>query len=330
MKNNYWLQRNVLVTGATGLLGPYLIKDLIDDGAEVTALVRDDIPGSNLFSFGLDKRISIVRGNLEDYELVLRAINEYEIDSIFHLGAQTIVGTSNRSPLSTFEANIKGTWNICEAARNASLVESVVVASSDKAYGSQKVLPYDETMPLKGEHPYDVSKSCADLISQSYSKTYGLPVCITRCGNFFGGGDLNFSRIIPHTLRSIIFNKNPVIRSDGKLVREYFYIKDAAIAYRILAENIKRKNLSGHAFNFGNEKPLSVIKIVDKMIGLFAKKILVPQIKNETVNEIRKQYLSCGKAKKLLKWSHQYTLEDGLAETYDWYLNYFRDRDFNV
>lgn len=325
-EKKFWRQRNVLVTGVTGLLGPWLAKDLAKKGANVISIVRDIVPCSNFYSLGLDKSVTAVQGCLENYEVVERTFNEYEINTCFHLGAQTIVGTANRSPLSTFNANIKGTWNVLEAARNSRLVERVVVASSDKAYGTCEKLPYDEGACLRGEHPYDVSKSCADLIAQSYFKTYGLPVGITRCGNFYGGGDLNFNRIIPGTIRSIIHGENPVIRSDGKLVREYFYILDAVFAYTTLAENLHRSNVKGEAFNFGNETPVRVIDLVGRMLKLFKRQDLKPVILNQASNEIREQYLSCKKARKVLGWKHKYSLEEGLEVTYQWYADYFKGR----
>jgi len=326
----FWQHKNVLVTGITGFLGPWLAKDLLGRGANVVGLIRDNVADSNFFRMGLDENITSIRGSLEDYNLMLRVLNEYEIDTCFHLGAQTIVGTANYSPLSTFNSNIKGTWNVLEAARNSKLIERIVVASSDKAYGSQEKLPYDESMTLKGEHPYDVSKTCSDLLAQSYFKTYGLPVGITRCGNFFGGGDLNFNRIIPQTLRSIIFHEPPIIRSDGTLVREYLYILDAVEAYVTLAENLHRKEVRGEPFNFGTGKPVSVIDLVNTMLTLFDKADLKPKILNEANNEIKEQYLSCEKARKVLKWKHKYSLEDGLKETYAWYIDYFHGRGLNV
>lgn len=266
-------------------------------------------------------RITVVHGDVENLELVERAINEYEIDTVFHLAAQTIVGTANRSPISTFETNIKGTWNVLEACRRISTVKAVIVASSDKAYGDQKVLPYDETTPLQGTHPYDVSKSCADLISYSYYKTYGLPVCITRCGNFYGGGDLNFNRLIPGTIRAILKNEKPTIRSDGTLIRDYVYVKDGADAYILLAEKMRELKIAGESFNFSNEDKHTVKDIVDKISKIMGSK-LEPVILNEAKNEILHQYLSAKKARKTLDWKPKYTVEEGLKETIEWYKNF--------
>lgn len=283
--------------------------------------MRDKVQQSNLNEI-IDK-VSIVHGDVEDLNLIERALNEYEIDTVFHLAAQTIVGTGNRSPISTFETNIKGTWNILEASRRISTVKAIIIASSDKAYGDQKILPYDENTSLKGTHPYDVSKSCADLIAYTYYKTYGLPVCVTRCGNFYGGGDLNYNRIIPGTIRSILNNDAPIIRSDGTLIRDYIYIKDGVDAYILLAEKMKELNLYGEAFNFSTEEKYTVKEITEKIITIM-KSDLKPKILNEVKNEIQDQYLSAKKAKTILGWTSKYTLDDGLKETIDWYKKYNR------
>lgn len=317
-----WQQRNVFVTGATGLLGSWLVERLLAEGANVTCLVRDWVPRSRLVSEGLLDRTNAVRGELEDDALLVRALNEYEIDSVFHLGAQTIVGTSARSPLSTFEANIRGTWNLLEACRaNARLIRRIVVASSDKAYGAHDHLPYTEDMPLQGRFPYDVSKSCSDLIALSYYHTYGLPIAITRCGNLFGGGDLNFNRLIPGTIRSVLQGEPPVIRSDGQFVRDYFYVRDAVEAYLCLAERLPDDSCVGQAFNFATEKPLSVLEVVQSILRLLDRKELQPRILNEASHEIRAQYLDCSKAQRVLGWQPSYGIEDALRETIEWYRN---------
>jgi CDP-glucose 4,6-dehydratase len=297
----------------------------VDSGRDVICLIRDTIPKSQLYLSGYhDKVRAVVRGSLEDYFCLERTLNEYEVDTIFHLGAQTIVGPANRSPLSTFESNIKGTWNVLEAARNSKLIERVIVASSDKAYGEQQELPYTEDMPLIGRHPYDVSKSCADLIAQSYYHTYGLPVAIARCGNFYGGGDLNFNRIVPGTIRSALMNERPIIRSDGKYVRDYIYVEDAADAFLVLAEYLDNPKVKGEAFNFSSERPVTVLELVAKILELMGREHLEPVILNEAVNEIERQYLSAEKARKVLKWRPKYTLEKGLNKTISWYSEFFK------
>ena len=318
--SSFWKERSVFVTGGTGLLGSWLIHELLRKGASVTCLIRDWVPRSGLVSSGLMSMIQAVRGELEDYSLLLRAINEYEIDTVFHLGAQTIVGTATRSALSTFESNVRGTWNLLEAAKTCSqTVQRVIVASSDKAYGSHTQLPYTEETPLQGRFPYDVSKSCADLISLSYFHTYGTPVAVTRCGNLFGGGDLNFNRLIPGTIRSALREQSPIIRSDGTFIREYFYVKDAVKAYLMLAEKLPDERYLGQAFNFGNETPLSVSDVVSNILEVMDKTNLVPTVLNGATNEIRAQHLDCAKASKLLGWRPKYTLEEGLLETASWY-----------
>ena len=306
----YWKERNVIVTGATGLVGSWLLPKLIECGANVTILMRDQI--SNPIG------VNIVRGSIEDYFLIERALNEYGIDTVFHLGAQTIVGTANRSPLSTFKSNIEGTWNVLEACRKINTVTTVVVASSDKAYGNGETLPYTEDMRLEGHHPYDVSKSCADLICQSYFDTYNLPVIITRCGNIYGGGDLNWSRIIPGTIKSVTMNKVPVIRSDGKFIRDYIYVEDIVSAYMILAES----KLYGEAFNFSNNDPKTVSEVVSTILKKMNNN-MKPIVLGHVRNEIRNQYLSSKKAYAWLNWKSQYSFEDGIEKTIKWYENYF-------
>ncbi|MBO9998482.1 MAG: GDP-mannose 4,6-dehydratase [Cyanobacteria bacterium SID2] len=324
--NQFWQDRSVLVTGCTGLLGSWMTQELISRGANVVGLVRDWVPQSRLFSEGLSQKITTVYGCIEDLAVLERAINEHEIDTVFHLAAQTIVGVANREPLGTFEANIKGTWNVLEACRRVGGVSRIVIASSDKAYGDQEILPYDETTPLQGEHPYDVSKSCADLISRTYYVSYGLPVCITRCGNFYGGGDLNFNRIVPDTIRSTLRDKPLQIRSDGTFIRDYFYVKDGVLAYLHLAEQMDREEIWGEAFNFSNELQIPVIDLVRKILKLMGKPHLEPIVLNQAKNEIKHQYLSAEKARKLLDWSPQYTIDEALLETIEWYTHFLEEK----
>ena len=320
--NNFWINRPVFVTGATGLVGGWLVQQLVNSGAHVICLVRDSIPRAELFRSGMDSHITIVKGDLLDRECLERVLSEYEVDTVIHLAAQAIVGSANRSPIGTFEANIRGTWNLLEACRLINTVKQVVVASSDKAYGDHEVLPYEEHLALQGRHPYDVSKSCADLIAHTYAHTYGLPVVITRCGNFFGGGDLNWNRIVPGTIRSIFRGERPVIRSDGEYIRDYLYVEDGAAAYMLLAEKLAvNRDLIGQAFNFSNEAQISVLDIVSR-IQLLMNSQSGPDIRNEVNNEIRKQYLNAGKAKNILGWMPMYNLDDGLRKTIDWYEKY--------
>lgn len=304
-------------------MGSYLVKELVDQGANVTGLIRDAVPKSNLYQGEYVQKINIVQGALEDLSVIERALGEYEIDTVFHLAAQAIVGVANRNPISTFEANILGTWNILETCRKHPLIKRVIVASSDKAYGDQENLPYDENMPLQGNHPYDVSKSCADLISHTYFHTYGLPVCITRCGNLYGGGDLNFNRIIPQTIQLVLNGEAPEIRSDGTFVRDYFYIEDAVQAYLLLAEKMEENNLAGEAFNFSNEIQLTVLELVEKILKAMNSN-LKPNVLNQGSNEIKHQYLSAEKARKLLNWTPAYTIDEGLEKTIKWYTEFFK------
>lgn len=324
MVMTFWQGRSVLVTGCTGLLGSWMTQELLSRGARVVGLVRDWVPHSRLFTESLFNQIVTVRGRVEDIAILERIISEYEIDTVFHLAAQTIVGVANREPLATFEANIKGTWNILEACRRVGNVSRILIASSDKAYGDQDDLPYDETTSLQGQHPYDVSKSCADLISGTYYTSYGLPVCITRCGNFYGGGDLNFNRIVPGTIRSILHNERPIIRSDGTFIRDYFYVKDGVLAYLHLAEQMDRAEILGEAFNFSNELQITVIELVEKILQTMGREDLEPVILDRANNEIKHQYLSAQKARELLHWQPQYSLDEALVETVDWYREFLQ------
>ena len=317
--NHFWRHRSVFVTGASGFLGQWLVRELNQRGARVTALVRDiSRLGHPPLVEGSEPEHTVF-GRLEDYEVLLRSVNEYEVDSVFHLGAQPIVGIANMNPMSTFEANVRGTWNLLEACRLVSGVKRVVIASSDKAYGEQPVLPYHEGMPLQGKHPYDVSKSCTDLIAQTYHHTYGTPVCVTRCGNFFGGGDLNYSRIVPGTIRLVHEGKAPLIRSDGTMVRDYVYVRDVAHFYLHLAEAMESKTIHGEAFNYSTESQLSVLDITRSILSLMGRDDLQPVVLNEARGEIPHQYLSSAKAREILKWTPRWTIEQGLVETIAWY-----------
>ncbi len=322
---SFWAGRNVFVTGVTGLLGGWLAEDLLSQGANVTCLVRDWVPRARAVESGLLARVNCVRGSLEEYEVLLRAINEYEIDSVFHLGAQTIVGTASRSPRSTFEGNVRGTWNLLDACRECpKLIERIIVASSDKAYGVHEVLPYTEEAPLQGRFPYDASKSAADLISLSYYHSYGMPVAITRCGNLYGGGDLNFNRIVPGTIRSALRGESPLIRSDGSFVRDYFYVKDAVEAYLLLAEHLPSDEFDGEAFNFGTETPSRVLDLVDEIIELAGLDTPRPTVLNEASNEIPEQFLDCAKARRMLDWKPSHSQKEGLLAAIAWYTDHLK------
>ncbi len=319
----FWRDRPTFVTGGTGLVGSWLVQRLVEAGADVVCLVRDWVPQSELVRTGLIEHVKVVRGDVRDRGLLERALGEFEIDTVLHLAAQTIVTIANRNPISTFETNIAGTWNLLEACRRSPKVKQIIMASSDKAYGDQVVLPYSEDTPLQGQHPYDVSKSAADLIASAYAKSYELPVAITRCGNFYGGGDLNWNRIIPGTIRSILRGQVPSIRSDGKYIRDYFYVEDGAAAYMLLAEQLAaRPELKGQAFNFSNEIQITVREIVEKVIQLM-ESTHRPETLNETSNEILHQYLSAEKARRVLKWVPLFNLDQGLALTIDWYKKFF-------
>lgn len=325
-KSSHWHDRPVLVTGATGLLGGWLVRRLVEQGADVVALVRDWVPKSTLLSADLLEHVTLVRGDVREQDVLERAMGEYEIDTVFHLAAQTIVGTANRNPVSTLDTNIRGTWALLEAARRSPMVKAVITASSDKAYGDHVTLPYDETAALQGAHPYDASKSCADLISHMYAVTFGVPVAITRCGNFYGGGDLNWNRLVPGTIRSALRGKRPIIRSDGTLIRDYFYVEDGAAAYMQLAEALHgRPALAGEAFNFSNELQVDVLSLTKKILA-HVQSDLEPDVRADAKHEIQHQWLTAAKARRELQWTPQFTLEEGLERTVAWYRE-FLSRD---
>lgn len=321
--NNFWQDRPTFVTGATGLVGGWLVRRLIDAGADVICLVRDWVPQSELARTSSIEQVKIVRGDVRDQSTLERALGEYEINTVIHLAAQTIVTIANRNPVSTWETNVQGTWTLLEACRRTPTVQQIVMASSDKAYGESDQLPYDEETPLRGRHPYDASKSCSDIICQTYAATYGMPVVVTRCGNFYGGGDLNWNRIVPGTIRSVLRGQQPVIRSDGEYVRDYFYVEDGAAAYMLLAEELHRnREIAGQAFNFSNETQATVKDIANRILALMNSDLEL-DIRNEVTNEIRHQYLSAARARRELGWRPLFTLDEGLGKTIDWYRKFF-------
>ena len=321
-----WTGRRTLVTGATGIVGSWLCEALAGRGAEVTALVLDDDPASRFYTDGVARSCRIVRGDLRSFDDCMRALNSYENEIVFHLGAQTIVGTALRDPLECFESNVRGTYNLLEAARRLpSLVRGVVVASSDKAYGDSPVLPYTEDMPVNGKHPYDVSKSCTDLLSLSYAHTYGLPVTVARCGNIYGGGDLNWSRIVPGTIRSLFAGESPVLRSDGGPIRDYIYVEDVVEAYIRLGEEIERDDVAGSAFNFSPQSRATVLEIVEA-IGRATGIAREPTILATARMEIRDQTLDATRARERLGWTARFSLDEGLRRTVAWYRDYLSAR----
>ncbi|MDP3713058.1 MAG: GDP-mannose 4,6-dehydratase [Mycobacteriales bacterium] len=323
----YWSDKRVLVTGATGMVGSWAVRRLVDEGAHVVCLVRDADPQSELLRSGTINRTTVVNGRLEDYDAVERSVNEHDVDTILHLGAQTIVGTAYRSPMQTLQANVAGTWNVLETARvHPGLVRRVVVASSDKAYGSVPDLPYREDMPLRGTAPYEVSKSCTDLVSTSYAVTYGTPVAIARCGNIYGGGDLNWSRIVPGTIRALLRGEQPVLRSDGTFLRDYLYVEDVVDAYLVTAQALDGTVAPGEAFNFSDEKPLSVMDIYAAVCHATVGEAVAPLVLGQAKDEIKDQYLDAAKARSALGWSVAWGLERGLTETVSWYRQLLQSR----
>ncbi len=322
MPASFWQDRPVFVTGAFGLVGSSTVEKLLKNGASVVVLQRDMVPESELVRSQSAGRCTVIAGDIVDQALLERVLGEYEIKTVLHLAAQAIVGVANRNPVSTFESNVRGTWNLLEACRRSPLVQEIVVASSDKAYGEQPVLPYTEDMPLLAKHPYDVSKACTDMIAQSYAETFKLHVTVSRCGNFYGPGDLNWNRIVPGTIRSILRKERPVIRSDGSFLRDYFYVEDGADAYLALAEKMHgNESLRGQVFNFSNEEPLTVLQIAERVLTLMGSDLTL-DVRNEASNEILKQHLSAAKARKVLGWKPQYSLDEGLKQTIAWYTEF--------
>lgn len=325
MADSFWRGRRVFVTGCTGFVGSWMCSELLQEGARVTGLVRDWVPHSMLISKNKFGGMNIVSGKVEDIEVLERALAEYQPDTVFHLAAQAIVSVANNNPMPTFESNIKGTWCLLEACRRVPSVKRIVVASSDKAYGSQEILPCTEDAALRGRHPYDVSKSCADLLCRAYYETYGTPVAVTRCGNFFGGGDLNFNRLVPSAIKSLLFDRAPVIRSNGTFIRDYLYVRDGVRAYMLLAEKMESPGVSGEAFNISNEIRLTVLQMTDLIAGLMGKGHIKPLVLNKADHEIKNQYLSAEKARSALGWEPLWKVEEALAETIEWYREYFRE-----
>ena len=320
----FWRQRRVFITGCTGFLGSWLTAALLERGAEITGLIRQREPASQLVRTGLIDRIKEVQGELLDYDLLRRTLVDGRIDTVFHLAGQTIVGVANREPVATFETNIRGTWLLLEAVRQTPGVRGVVVASSEKAYGEQLNLPYREAYPLQGRHPYEVSKSCADLIAQSFAHTYGQAIAVTRCSNLYGGGDLNWNRLIPGTIRSILNEEPPVIRSDGSFRRDYLYVADAVRGYLMLAERLTEPGVRGQPFNLGSGCPVSALEVVRTIVKLSGHPEWEPIILNQVKHEIQDEYLSPEKATEAIGWQPQYSLAAGLTEAMAWYRAYLR------
>lgn len=321
MNRKFWEKRNVFITGSTGLLGSWITKYLVDHEANVVALIRNDVPEPFAKTFS---RLTLVKSEVTDYKKILSTLKRYNIETVFPLAAQTMSPIANNNPISTFETNIQGAWVTLEACRNVKSVKRIIFPSSDKAYGEEERLPYTEDSKLTAKRPYTVSKSCADLIAQAYYASYNLPICITRCGNFFGGGDLRFDRLVPSVIYSALLNKHLVIRSDGKYVRDFIYVEDGARASLQLAESMDNPKIWGNAFNFSYEKPVKVLELVDKILKKMGSN-LKPEVLGLSLNEVRDQYLSSKKAKKMLGWVPSFDLEKGLDLTIEWYRDYFKN-----
>ncbi len=325
MVNSFWQDKRVLVTGANGFVGSWLCHRLVLEGARVVAIIRDHVPGSNFHRLGLDTQVDEVWGTLTDFTSVSRVASEYRVEYCFHLAAQAIVGVANQSPLSTFDSNIRGVWNLLEALRLHTTIRGVVVASSDKAYGVPLELPYREDYPLNPIYPYDTSKACADLLARCYFCTFGLPVAVTRFANIYGGGDLNFSRIVPDSVRAVLKGNNPVLRSDGTPERDFVFVDDAVDLYLEIARRLPGREVAGEVFNGGHNRPVKILDLVEKIIDLSGQQGLKPDIrgKNTGYGEIDRQWLDATKAREVLGWTPKIGLEEGLSRTIDWYREYF-------
>lgn len=323
MIETFWRDRPVLVTGATGHIGGWVVKHLLSAGADVVCLVRDWVPQCELVYTRLIDQVKAVRGDLCDRATITRALGEYEIDTVLHFAAQSIVGTANRDPVTTFDANIRGTWTLLEACRQTATVRQIVLASTDKSYGEHDTLPYHEGMALQAKYPHDVSKACADLIGQCFAATYDLGVGITRLPNIYGGGDLNWNRIIPGTIRSVLRGEQPVIHSNGLFIRDYLYVEDAAQAHLLLAEKLSENpDLRGQVFNISDENHLTVLELVG-MILTQLESPLQPLVQDQAKHEIKNQYLSAQKARQMLGWKPVLTMDEGLHRTIEWYRSFF-------
>lgn len=320
MNKKFWKGRNVFITGSTGLLGSWITKYLVYFEANVTALIHKDVPEPFAKTFS---HMTLVKGGVKDYRKILSVLNKYNIETVFPLAAQTMSPIANNNPIPTFETNVQGAWVILEACRNTKSVKRIIFPSSDKAYGEKEPLPYTEDSRLTAKRPYTVSKSCADLIAQAYFASYNLPICITRCGNFFGGRDLHFDRLVPSVIYAALFNKPLIIRSDGKYIRDFIYVEDGARASLELAEAMDNPKIIGNSFNFSYEKPLEVLEFVELILKKL-KSPIKPRILGLALNEVRDQYLSSQKAKKILGWKPSFTLDEGIALTIKWYKNYFK------
>lgn len=325
--HTFWNNRPTFVTGATGLIGGWLVRQLVEAGADVVCLVRDWVPQSELVRSGLLAQVKVVRGDVRDQALLERALGEYEITTVIHLAAQSIVKVANEDPAGVLDANVRGAWALLEACRRRPGVRQVVLASTDKVYGDVDQLPYSEEMPFLARYPHDVSKACAEMIAQSYAATYGLPLAITRLPNVYGGGDLNWSRIIPGTIRAALAGQAPEITSDGQFIRDYLYVEDAAAMHLLLAQRLAEEpGLAGQAFNVSNETHLTVLELVSRILALMDSD-LRPRVLNKAKHEIKDQYLDAGKARRMLGWQPLHSMDEGLARTIAWYRAYFAQQE---
>jgi CDP-glucose 4,6-dehydratase len=320
-----WHGRVALVTGCTGLLGCWVSRRLCDLGARVVGLVRDAVTDGHPFErFGLRDRMKLVTGSVDDFDLVRRLVAEERVQVILHLAGQSRVHVAAERPRLAFEVNIRGTWNVLEAVRVAGTRTPVVLASSGTVYGTADELPFTEDTPLRSTSPYDASKACAESVARSYHATFGVPVCLVRSGNLYGGGDLHIERIVPGTIRALLSGERPVIQGDGRAVRDYLYVDDAARAYVMLAEATDDSEIAGEAFNLGAERPTTVADIVETIMRVGGRPDLTAHVLGRPAPAVPAMVLSSLKARKAVGWRAETPLETGLASTIAWYREFWR------
>jgi CDP-glucose 4,6-dehydratase len=325
-KSAFWSGRVVLLTGATGFLGGALADRLLSAGASVVAVVRRHRPGSRFYAEALDRRVTLEHGDVSDADFMRAVFDRHDLTTVFHTAYGADVNAVLREPLECFRGNVQSTWLLLDLVRTTKPECTTVVSSSDKAYGTQ-ALPLREDKPLAPLHPYEVAKASEDLVAQSYGKVYGLPVGVTRCGNFFGSYDLNATRLIPGTLEMLARGERPVLRSDGRSTRDFLYVEDAADAQMLLAEHLSsRPELYGEAFNFSYGLQLEVLEVVGRVMALAGRED-APIIDATTQSEIPHLHLSSDKAQQLLGWQPATGFDEGLARTVRWYLQHFSDQE---
>lgn len=331
-KRSGWKESRVFITGVDGFVGSHLAKRFLSLGASVGGVLHKPVQEgeSGLLVWGIADRVKTYIGDIANERFVEYALNDFNPHWIFHLAAQSIVTKAQRSPFLTYETNIKGTYSLLCSASILKELQGIILASSDKAYGESSELPYTEKTPLRGGSIYDTSKACGDLIASSAAKSFDLQLCITRCANIYGPGDLHFSRIVPDTVKAVVKGEHPVIRGSGLHERDFIYVDDAIAAYVFLAEYMQKNKVRGEGFNIGNEKSFRIADLVQMILDIGdseGKKVII--LGKETPAEITKQSMDATKARTYLGWNPQVPLAEGLKRTIDWYRGYFARKEKN-